>query len=68
LDDSLGFTLESRDGPIGTIEEVLLGPDGSSETLIVRSGHGTVVVPVQRVAKVLPDAKRVLLANGSGHE
>jgi hypothetical protein len=62
IERSVGFSVESRTGPIGTVEEVPVGEGGQMEILVVRMrGRGLVIVPVQRVEAVLHDEKRIFL-------
>jgi hypothetical protein len=62
IERSVGFSVESRAGPIGTVEEVPMGEGGQMEILVVRMrGRGLVIVPVQRVEAVLHDEKRIFL-------
>jgi hypothetical protein len=63
LERSAGFRVDAHAGAIGIIEEVRVGEDGSPETLVVRVlDERMVMVPVQRVETVLPDEKRIVLA------
>jgi hypothetical protein len=62
IERSAGFSVESRAGRIGTVEETPVGAGGRVEILVVRMRNsGLVIVPVQRVETVLHQERRIFL-------
>ena len=63
IERSAGFSVESRAGRIGIVEETPVGAGGRVETLVVRMrDRGLVIVPVQCVEAVLLRERRIFLA------
>lgn len=60
-----GYRVETPDGLIGFVEEVVRPPDASEASSIkVRAGLGgrsVVVVPAAAVREIVPDAERIVI-------
>jgi hypothetical protein len=59
-----GFRVDSKEGRIGIVEDVLFGADRRPAALSVRTGllaRKLVLIPVEDVERVIPRARRVLL-------
>ena len=66
LDHCEGYRVETSDGHLGFVEEVVWDPElGEPTELLIRKSHdafGLVVVPTERVSNVRPEAEEILVA------
>ena len=66
IEQSVGFTVETPAGSIGTVEEIPVGEAGQMEILVVRTrDRGLVIVPVQRIKAVRHHERRILLTEAA---